>query len=282
MGRILLLILTLFSFFSFAPGILNKAEAQTICKGSRPSSAPVLLSAESKDKSVVLTWTPAADPVTHYLLSYGPDKDNMEYGNPNFGNRETTTYTVTELQNGVKYYFKIRAENGCKAGKFSNKLSATPGTVSGNTSGGNTPNLSIYKSEGVMGVSASATPTIIEEKIDIQTPKPIAVVDENFISCADCIGWQLLLGEFFLLVFYFFLSRKITFLKQIFSVIIPVGIYITFKIINANCPMNNFYCEYFLQLNIIIFMVAVVLYKNKFISRKISVLEDYIDKEKKK
>ena len=44
------------------------------------------------------------------------------FGNPNIGNSDTTEYTVKSLVGGKKYYFKIRAGNGCMPGSFSNEL----------------------------------------------------------------------------------------------------------------------------------------------------------------
>jgi len=46
----------------------------------------------------------------------------MLFGNPNIGNSETTEYTVKSLSGGKKYYFKVRAGNGCMPGDFSNEI----------------------------------------------------------------------------------------------------------------------------------------------------------------
>jgi hypothetical protein len=87
-----------------------------------------LVSAISEgNNSVTLTWTPALDPVTYYLLTYGTTPGSQTYGNPNAGGHGTTSYTVRGLSGGIIYYFRVRAGNGCMPGDFSNELSATPG-----------------------------------------------------------------------------------------------------------------------------------------------------------
>jgi hypothetical protein len=43
------------------------------------------------------------------------------------GGQGTTSYTVGNLATGKKYYFVVRAGNGCTPGTFSNELSAVAG-----------------------------------------------------------------------------------------------------------------------------------------------------------
>lgn len=259
MSRRFLVFILLLSYFFFIPYTSREVEA-THCTASRPGSAPILTQAVPHDKSVTLTWIEAQDPVTYYLVAYGTSQNEIEYGAPNIGGHGTTSFTVNELKNGVKYYFRVRAVNGCKPGKFSNKLPAIPGTVLGTASGTNNtlpkvPNLSIYKP--VLGASLSAVPTQ-ENKI----ARPVASINKS-PSCQSCISWQLLVAEAILLILYFVLASSIPVLKQIFSILIPVITYVLFRQINGTCSSDGFWCKYFLQVNIIIFMVAVILYKNK-------------------
>jgi len=261
------------SYFFFAPQTLNQVSANH-CTDPKPNSAPILTGAVTGEDSVTLTWIEAQDPVTYYLVAYGRSKTEIEYGNPNIGGRGTTTYTVGGLVRGIKYYFKVRAVNGCKPGKFSNKLSAVPGfreTFS------QTPNLSIYKT--VQGASASATPT---QGLEIAAPAPLVITDEEKLKCTACVSWQLLIVEAVLLISYLYLAGKVTFLKQIFSMAIPIVMYILFWKINGQCFSEGFFCKYFLQLNVIIFIVIVIVYKNKYINSKTNLLDRFFKKATKK
>lgn len=274
MGRIFFIVsVLLFSYFFLAPQALNDVNAVS-CKETRPATAPVLTSAVAGEDSVALTWIEAQDPVTYYLVAYGKSSTEVEYGNPNVGGRGTTTYTVGGLVRGVKYYFKVRAGNGCKPGKFSNKLPAIPGFKPGVAP---TPNLSIYKT--VQGASISATPTI-EARTDV--PVPLAIASEESSVCLTCVSWQLLIGEAILLISYFYLAGRITSLRGFFSIVIPIAMYILFWKINAGCRTNEFACKYFLQLDIIIFMVIVIIYKNKYFNFKIDILENISKKNGEK
>src|SRR3989344_688576 len=274
MGRIFFIVfILLFSYFFFAPQAFNQASANH-CTDPKPNSAPILISAKAGEDSVSLLWTEALDPVTYYLVAYGLSKENLEYGNPNIGPRGTTSYTVGGLAKGVKYYFRVRAVNGCKPGKLSNTLTAIPGFIEKATS---LPNLSIYKI--VQGASVSATPT---SELDTAVPAPLVITGEEKVKCTTCVSWQLLIAEAILLISYLYFARRVTFLKQIFSIAIPIAMYIMFWKINGQCFSEGFFCKYFLQLNIIIFMVIVILYKNKYINFKTNLLESFFKKVTKK
>lgn len=279
MGRKLFVVFILLFSFLLGSKPLNEGYAIS-CKNQRPETPPVLLSAQAKDRSVVLTWQEAADPVTHYLVAYSRNETDLEYGNPNVGPRGTTTYTVSELTNGVKYYFKVRGENGCKPGKFSNKLSAISGYPSGFTVS-RQPNLSIYKT--VEGTSVSAS---LEEEIDDEKappPAPLVVSKDQSLNCSTCVGLQLLVVELLFLLIFFYFAKKYLFLKQIYSALIPLFIYLVFYKINGSCPNDSFWCKYFLQLNVILFMIFIIFYKNKYVNVKFKFIENlFTNKNKNK
>lgn len=279
-GRKFFLVFILFFYFLFIPGALGKAGAAG-CKNPRPETPPVLLSAVPKDRSVVLTWKEATDPLTHYWVAYGKSATEIEYGNPNVGLKGTTTYTVRNLANGVKYYFKVRGENGCKAGKFSNKLSAIPGYAPAVKSASH-PNLSIYRA--VEGISASATQASELNEEKAPSPDLQAIANDRLTNCSECSGLRLLAVEVLFLAFYLFLAGRFLFLKRIYAVIIPFSIYLFFSKINGTCPNNNynFFCKYFLQLNIILFMATIILYKNKYINLKFNFIQRLFKKIKHK
>ena len=95
-----------------------------VCSASKPGSAPTLLSAFSGSNSVTLTWSKASNPVTRYLIAYGTTAGDIQYGNPNVGGPDTTSYIVKSLSGRTTYYFRVKAINDCMPGDFSNELSA--------------------------------------------------------------------------------------------------------------------------------------------------------------
>ncbi|KKU88224.1 MAG: hypothetical protein UY16_C0011G0017 [Candidatus Gottesmanbacteria bacterium GW2011_GWA2_47_9] len=100
------------------------------CKDGGPTTAPVLTSAVSTSPTqITLTWTEVGDPVSYYLVAYGTASQQYIYGNPNVGGKGTTSYTVGSLNPGTRYYFIVRAGNGCHPGFFSNELSAAAGNI---------------------------------------------------------------------------------------------------------------------------------------------------------
>lgn len=96
------------------------------CNDGAPGGTPKLTSAvASSSNQIKLTWTDASNPVSSYLIAYGVSSGQYTYGNPNVGRQGTTSYTVGSLSAGTRYYFAVKAINGCKSGSFSNEISAT-------------------------------------------------------------------------------------------------------------------------------------------------------------
>ena len=225
------------------------------CKDTEPGGKPILLSAEPGEKSVTLTWEKAPDPVSYYLIRYGLSKENPEYGLPNIGDRDTTSFTVKELINGQKYYFQVRAGNGCRPGDFSDTLSAVPGEPK---IAYKKPNLSMYKQ--VLGTTTTA------EKNDIkkETPSAREIFNPSQNCAFKCYSLPILVGEIVLLIIFLYFSTRYKILKTAYSVILPIGGYIAFRLFNGSCNSYVFLCKYFVPISILIYLLTLILHRYYF------------------
>ena len=95
--------------------------------------APRNLTATPGNREVTLSWDPPADngnaPATRYRIEWRID--GKDYKKGHWGPSGETTYTKTDLANGVKYIFRVKAENGNgnsygPYGPASEEVSATP------------------------------------------------------------------------------------------------------------------------------------------------------------
>ena len=104
--------------------------------GEGPPGAPRNLTATPGNKEVTLSWDPPADngnaPATRYRIEWRVD--GKDYDKNHWGTARSTTYTTNDqanLANGVKYFFRVKAENddGNSYGPYgpaSGEVSATP------------------------------------------------------------------------------------------------------------------------------------------------------------
>ena len=101
--------------------------------GDGPPGAPRNLTVTAGDQEVTLSWEPPADngnaPATRYRIEWRID--GKDYKKGHWGPSGETTYTKTDLANGVKYVFRVKAENGNgnsygPYGPASEEVSATP------------------------------------------------------------------------------------------------------------------------------------------------------------
>ena len=104
--------------------------------GDGPPGAPRNLTATAGNKEVTLSWDPPADngnaPAARYRIEWRVD--GKDYSTSQWGTSRSTTYTTNDqanLANGVKYFFRVKAENddGNSYGPYgpaSEEVSATP------------------------------------------------------------------------------------------------------------------------------------------------------------
>ena len=104
--------------------------------GDGPPGAPRNLTATAGNKEIALSWDPPADngnaPATRYRIEWRID--GKDYDKNHWGTSRSTTYTTNDqanLANGVKYFFRVAAENDSgngygPYGPASEEVSATP------------------------------------------------------------------------------------------------------------------------------------------------------------
>jgi hypothetical protein len=121
--------------FRAASNVVNQ-----IPRPAAPPSAPRTLTALAGPASgqVRLTWLlPASNggtAVTDYIIQRSTSSTSG-WVTVNDGVRTTTSYTVTGLANGTRYYFRVLAKNAAGTSPASNVVNAVPRTVPGAPSG---------------------------------------------------------------------------------------------------------------------------------------------------
>lgn len=254
---LIIMILLLPVMYLFAGASVVEAR----CEDARPED-PILISAVPGEKSVVLTWAEPPSNVTYYVLRYGLTREEMQWGNANIGGDGTTTFTVNELENGIKYFFQIGAGNGCRPGGFSNTMSVTAGL---NKASIRQPKLGLHKDVQVLG--------IIDEEKAKEAPKkevikPVAAVDPRQDNCAfNCNSWPLLVGEVVALVIFFYAAHKYHVVRPIFSVLIPISTILLYYQFHGMCYSYKFLCRYFIPLTITSYLLTLIFEKFSLLFR---------------
>lgn len=104
-------------------GVFTK---DTTCNSLEPGSTPPTLFAATviDSSSVELFFTPATKPFTHYSLEYGVKEDSLVYNIPSFGDQESRSVVVRNLNEDTTYVFRLRSFNECKPGLWTPILKA--------------------------------------------------------------------------------------------------------------------------------------------------------------
>lgn len=95
------------------------------CGNSITSGVPDLFEIRSNNNVATLYFSPPPGPYTSFYISYSKKPNVFEHGveyNQSFSSG-VIKYSVSMLQPNTKYYFKIRAGNGCATGNWSNTMS---------------------------------------------------------------------------------------------------------------------------------------------------------------
>jgi len=115
--------------------LINDSTTPKACQDQAPGvRVPWLYGAIAQSSSsITLYFTEADAPITKYVLEYGTKSGEYQYGVQDMGvnERHQMTFEVGSLSSNTTYYFRIRGQNGCATGEWSNEISAkTKGMVS--------------------------------------------------------------------------------------------------------------------------------------------------------
>lgn len=95
------------------------------CLDEKPSHEPNLFQINVTKTSATLYFTPVNNAVTGYTIIYGLERGRDDYGvSFPFGKYEgVIDFTINDLSPNTKYYFRVRADNGCRQGLMSDTMS---------------------------------------------------------------------------------------------------------------------------------------------------------------
>lgn len=101
------------------------APAPQACNDTAPGNAPEIFQISSTNTTATLHFTPAGEPYSYYMISYGTTPLAEQYGASVSLEKSSgaITFPINALAPNTKYFFKVRAGNGCRPGEWSNTLS---------------------------------------------------------------------------------------------------------------------------------------------------------------
>lgn len=97
------------------------------CTNTAPSSAPNLYQVVAANSTATVYFSPPSSSFDGFTITYGLDANADTY-NATLSQGNTgaaVKYTINSLTPNTKYYFKVRANNGCATGPWSNVMSST-------------------------------------------------------------------------------------------------------------------------------------------------------------
>lgn len=109
------------------PGSTNSAStssAGSSCNSIAPYGKPDLFEIRTNSNSATLYVKPPNQPYTNFYISYSTRPNTWDYGTEviQTPTNSVLKFTISSLKPNTKYYFQIRAGNGCAAGEWSNTM----------------------------------------------------------------------------------------------------------------------------------------------------------------
>ena len=103
------------------------------CSDSQPIHAPDLFQINTTSTTASLYFTSVSQQVSDYVIAFGYSSGDQRFGGAIGNNvREgVILYSVQSLSPNTTYYLKVRAQNGCMPGEWSNEMSFTTSRLQG-------------------------------------------------------------------------------------------------------------------------------------------------------
>jgi len=118
------IIFLLFLFLALSVFISSPVLAAK-CSDEKPDHPPDLFQIDVTKNSATLYFTPVNNAVTNYWIAYGLARGEDRYGvsYPSGRYDGVINYTVNNLALNTRYYFRVKAVNGCRQGFWSDSMS---------------------------------------------------------------------------------------------------------------------------------------------------------------
>ncbi|HPJ17083.1 MAG TPA: LamG domain-containing protein [Candidatus Woesebacteria bacterium] len=111
----------------------NSSPSVAVCEAKVPGTVPQITKIVPEGLGKVrIYFSESSGEYTNYALSYGFWSGDARFGSTNIGSRGATSYLVQHLLPFKKYYFKVRAVNGCNATNWSSEV-ASRGPITRNS-----------------------------------------------------------------------------------------------------------------------------------------------------
>ena len=96
-----------------------------LCSDSKPATIPNLFQINTTRTSAKLFFTPIAN-VNHFIISFSTKLNAEEHGaDVSLAHEGVQNFTINLLKPNTTYYFKVRGQNGCMPGEWSNVIKIT-------------------------------------------------------------------------------------------------------------------------------------------------------------
>ena len=121
---------TKFVTYNLVPSSTNNSSSNSSasgCNSSVTDGKPDLFEIRVNNKTATLYFAPPGAPYDTFYIAYSRKPDSWEYGtefNQSYSGG-VIKQTINLLSPNTKYYFKIRAGNGCAAGSWGNTMTVT-------------------------------------------------------------------------------------------------------------------------------------------------------------